>query len=120
MSYGRFLQEVRRSRLLSQSDLAATTGISQPNLSAYENDRRAPTIDVLNRILVACGYQLVADAGQARVRCPLPVAGWFPDDDLPPPLPDDPVAASEPAPPGSPQERGRSVYEALRLGEATQ
>jgi len=81
---------VRRSRHLTQAQLAEVSGISQPNLSAYENGRRQPTLDVLNRILVACGYQLVADGGSREVRCPLPKAGWFPDEDLPPRLPDDP------------------------------
>jgi len=89
--YGSFLREVRRSRGLSQSQLAEIVGITQPNLSAYEQDRRIPGSDTLNRLLVACGYQLVARAGRAQVACPLPRAGWFPDDDDPPPLPDDPA-----------------------------
>jgi len=76
---------------MTQAELSATTGISQPNLSAYENGHRQPTLDVLNRIMVACGYQLVADGGPAKqVRGPLPKVGWFPDEDLPPRLPDDP------------------------------
>ena len=33
----------------------------------------------------------MARAGDAQVACPLPRAGWFPDDDDPPPLPDDPA-----------------------------
>lgn len=88
--YGAFLREVRTSRNLTQAQLAAVVGISQPNLSAYENDRRSPTLDVLNRIVVACGYQLLADGGSRQVRVPLPKAGWFPLEDLPPRLPDDP------------------------------
>lgn len=32
---------------------------------------------MLNRYLVACGYQLVADGGHRQVRCPLPKVGWF-------------------------------------------
>ena len=75
---------------MTQAQLCEITGISQPNLSAYENDRRQPTLDVLNRVMVACGYQLVADGGSKQVRAPLPKAGWFPDEDLPPRLPDDP------------------------------
>jgi len=57
-------------------------GIEQPNLSAYENDRQMPSADMLNKILVACGYLLEAVAGKRRVRCPLPKAGWFDDDGL--------------------------------------
>ena len=88
--YGPFLRELRVSRAMTQEQLAKVVGISQPNLSAYEQGRRVPTLDVLNRIVVACGYQLVADGGSHAVRCPLPSAGWFPDEDVPPRLPDDP------------------------------
>lgn len=116
--YGAFLRQVRRSRGLTQAELATVTGMSQPNLSAYENDRRAPTIDVLNRYLVACGYQLVADGGSRQVRCPLPKAGWFPDDDLPDRLPDDPPdetpAIGRDA---SLAERLRAIDDVLLIGE---
>ena len=88
--YGPFLRQLRTSRSLTQSQLSQITGLSQPNLSAYENDRRTPTLDVANRIIVACGYQLVADGSHREVRAPLPKVGWFPDEDLPPRLPDDP------------------------------
>ncbi len=88
--YGSFLKQVRTSRGMTQAQLAANVGISQPNLSAYENDRRMPSLDIANRILVACGYELVADGGSRRIDAPLPKAGWFPDDDVPPRLPDDP------------------------------
>jgi len=88
--YGSFLRQVRTSRGLTQGQLAEIVGISQPNLSAYENDRRLPSLDAANRILVACGYQLVADGGATTVRAPLPKVGWFPLEDLPPRLPDDP------------------------------
>jgi transcriptional regulator with XRE-family HTH domain len=80
----------RRSRGLSQEQVAAIAGVAQPNLSAYENDRRLPSVDTLNRLLVACGYQLAAhDGGNGVIYCPLP-GGFFSDDDDPPPLPDDP------------------------------
>jgi transcriptional regulator with XRE-family HTH domain len=88
--YGAFLRQLRTSRSMTQAQLCEITGLSQPNLSAYENDRRSPTLDVLNRVMVACGYQLVADGGTKQVRAPLPNAGWFPLEDLPPRLPDDP------------------------------
>jgi predicted nucleotidyltransferase len=45
--------DVRAERLaagLSQSQLARAANVSQPNLSAYENGRRAPSPDVLARI----------------------------------------------------------------------
>lgn len=117
--YGSFLRSVRASRSLSQAQLAEVVGISQPNLSAYENDRRTPTLDVLNRIVVACGYQLLADGGSAQVPCPLPKAGWFPDDDVPAPLDDDP--AGEPWRPPlatSLEQRGEAAWEVLELADA--
>lgn len=88
--YGDFLVRVRRSRGMTQAQVAENSGISQPNLSAYENDRRVPTADVLNRILVSCGYQLAAVAGERVVTCDLPRGGWFPDEDDPGAMPGDP------------------------------
>jgi transcriptional regulator with XRE-family HTH domain len=70
--YGTFIREARTSRGLTQVDLARITGIEQPNLSAYENDRQMPSADVLNRIMVGCGYILEATAGERRLMCPLP------------------------------------------------
>ncbi|MCX7619500.1 MAG: helix-turn-helix domain-containing protein [Acidimicrobiales bacterium] len=88
--YGQFLRRVRESRGLTQAELSEISGVSQPNISAFENDRRTPTIDTLNRLLVACGYELAAVAGRRMIVAPLPRAGWFPDETLPLPLPDDP------------------------------
>ena len=116
--YGQFLRQVRTSRAMTQVQLAETVGISQPNLSAYENDRRLPSIDVVNHILVACGYELVADGGSRRIACPLPKAGWFPDEDLPPRLPEDPpdevplITAATPM-----NERVSAIHDLLALAE---
>ncbi len=70
--YGAFIKQVRVSRGLTQVELATIVGIEQPNLSAYENDRQAPSADTLNRILFGCGYLLEATAGDQRIVCPLP------------------------------------------------
>ncbi len=40
----------RRAASLSQSQLARAAGVPQPNLSAYENGRRVPSPEVLERI----------------------------------------------------------------------
>jgi transcriptional regulator with XRE-family HTH domain len=88
--YGTFVRSVRTSRGLTQLERAEIAGISQPNLSAIENDRRMPTVDSLNRIVVACGYELAAVAGPNAIYAPLPKVGWFPDEDRPPRLDDDP------------------------------
>ena len=117
--YGAFIRDVRESRGLSQPQLAEVAGISQPNLSAYECDRRVPTADTLNRILVACGYQLAASDGRRTIFAPLPRAGWFPDYDLPPALSDDPgleeptVTADTPI-----EERVRIITAVLRLADS--
>ena len=45
--------DVRAARLaagMSQSQLALAAGVPQPNLSAYENNRRTPSLKVLERI----------------------------------------------------------------------
>ncbi len=116
--YGAFIRQLRESRGLSQETLAEVAGISQPNLSAYERDRRVPTADTLNRIVVACGYELAAAAGGRTIFCPLPVAYRFPDDDLPPADPGDPgdepptVTAETPI-----GERVRAIMAVLELAE---
>ncbi len=89
--FGAMVKQVRESRGMSQAQLAQVVGVDQPNISAIENDRRSPSAETLNRLLVACGYELAAVAGDRRVYAPLPAIGWFPDEDLPPVLPDDPA-----------------------------
>lgn len=118
--YGEFILALRRSRGLSQSDLAEVVGISQPNLSAYERDRRAPTLDTLNRLVVACGYELAATDGRRTIHCPLPMAGWFPDEGGPPRDPDDPPDEPPAVTAGTPMaDRVRAIMAALELAEAT-
>ena len=62
MSPGELIQAVRRRRGLTQAQLAARAGTSQPVVSAYEHDRRDPTIATLRRMVEAGGEQLVIDA----------------------------------------------------------
>ncbi len=88
--YGTFVRSVRQSRRLSQRQLATISGVGQANISAIENDRRVPSADTLNRLLVSCGYELAAAAGQRIITCPFPLGTWFPDEEVPPRLPDDP------------------------------
>jgi len=119
--YGAFLCAVRESRGLGQTELAELVGISQPNLSAYERGRRVPTADTLNRLLVACGYQLVASAGSRSVACALPRAGWFPDEDNPPRLPDDPADEPPTVDAGTPiDERVKVINAVLELASAAE
>lgn len=72
--YGQFIRDVRTSRGLSQTEVTRNAGIEQPNLSAYENDRQMPSLEMLNRILIGCGYLLEAVSGDRRLLCPLPGA----------------------------------------------
>ena len=44
------IRAARQALGLSQSQLARAAGVPQPNLSAYENGRRAPSAEVLERI----------------------------------------------------------------------
>jgi transcriptional regulator with XRE-family HTH domain len=81
--YGRFIRQCRTIRGISQVELARMVGTSQSNISACEHGRRIPTADTLNKIVVACGFVLVAEGSGSRVVCGLPRAGWFDDDDLP-------------------------------------
>jgi len=116
--YGTFVRSVREARGLTQAELAQVSGVPQPNISAIERDRRLPSLDTLNRLVVACGFELAAVAGDRAVHCPLPKAGWFPDEDLPERLEDDP--ADEPPIAGaqtSLEDRLRMVDAVLELAD---
>lgn len=117
--YGSFVRAAREARSLTQRELAEVSGVRQPNLSAIENDRRTPSADTLNRLLVACGFELAAVAGDRVVYCPLPRAGWFPDEDLPARTPSDPpdeAPALDPS--ASIEERARVVTAVLEAAQA--
>lgn len=118
--YGAFVRAVRESRQLSQGQLAQLSGIQQSNISAIENDRRMPSLDTLNRMVVACGYELMAVAGERRIACALPTVGWFPDEDLPPPVPGDPPDEPPTVTPQTPaSERSRVLTALLEAVDAT-
>jgi uncharacterized protein len=53
---------VRRRVALTQADLAARAGTSQPVVSAYEHGRRDPTVGTLRKLLAGAGAQLRLDA----------------------------------------------------------
>jgi transcriptional regulator with XRE-family HTH domain len=53
---------VRRRHGLTQAQLAARAGTSQPVVSAYERGRRDPTFHTLGRLVAAGGEELVVDA----------------------------------------------------------
>jgi transcriptional regulator with XRE-family HTH domain len=70
--YGAVLRRARTERGLTQLELSAIAGIEQPNISAIENDRRMPSAETLHRLLLACGFELVAAAGPRVVPIPAP------------------------------------------------
>ncbi|MDQ6910934.1 MAG: helix-turn-helix domain-containing protein [Actinomycetota bacterium] len=118
--YGTFVRAVREARSLTQRELAETSGVRQENISAIESGRRVPSADTLNRLLVACGFELTATAGQRTLYCPLPLQGWFPDEDLPArssadPPDEQPALASTASIP----ERARALTAVLEAMDAT-
>lgn len=116
--YGVFIRRMRSSRGLSQEELARTARVAQSNLSAYERDRRAPSLETLNRLAVACGYQLAATDGARVLYFPLPeVRDWYPP--APARAPGDPPdEAPVLARDATPEERGRALLELLDLADA--
>lgn len=117
--YGTFVRAVREARSLTQRELAEVSGVRQSNISAIEGGRRIPSADTLNRLLVACGFELTATAGDRRIYCPLPNGGWFPDEDLPARSPADPP--DEPPalrPDASMDERARAITSLLDASDA--
>ena len=114
--YGAFVRAAREARGLTQRDLALTSGVAQSNISAIENDRRTPSVDTLNRLVVACGLELAATAGALTIYCPLPSD----EDPWPDRVPGDPsdegpsLAAGAPA-----EERARVLTAVLDAVDAT-
>ncbi|CAQ02865.1 helix-turn-helix domain-containing protein [Clavibacter sepedonicus] len=49
-SVGEELRRLRREAALSQRELAAVTGVPQPNIAAYESGRRQPSPETLVRL----------------------------------------------------------------------
>jgi len=54
------LARVRRAAGLSQAELACRAGTSRPTLSAYEHGSKSPSLDTLERLFAAAGFELAA------------------------------------------------------------
>lgn len=52
------IREARRRARLSQTDLAQRAGVAQSVISAYESDRRDPSLRTLAKLIEATGHQL--------------------------------------------------------------
>ncbi|MGH8897956.1 MAG: helix-turn-helix domain-containing protein [Egibacteraceae bacterium] len=58
MSAGDILRRARAAAGLSQRAVAERAGVTQPEVSAYENGHRQPTVPTLQRLIAATGYNL--------------------------------------------------------------
>ena len=74
---GELLLQARRQARLSQTDVAERAHVAQSVISAYEGNRRAPSLATLSRLIEATGHHLVLDIAQ--------------DEDTRPGLPDTPL-----------------------------
>lgn len=55
------IREARRRAGLSQAELAARVGTSQPAIARYERARSLPDLSTVHRIVEACGLELRLD-----------------------------------------------------------
>lgn len=55
------IREARRQARLSQADLARRAGVTQPVISAYESDRREPSLGMLTKLVEATGGRLAVE-----------------------------------------------------------
>ncbi len=68
------IRRARAERGLTQTQLAEISGVKQANISAIENGRRTPGLDTLQRLVSACGFELLAAAGDRVLAFPPPVS----------------------------------------------
>jgi transcriptional regulator with XRE-family HTH domain len=54
-SFGFRLRVIRQIMKLSQDDVAASVGVSRSLISAFENERRTPTVEVATRLAQTLG-----------------------------------------------------------------
>lgn len=55
---GKVLKYMRKNKNLKQDVSAKTIGISQQNLSRYENEQRIVSFDMIEQIANKCGYEI--------------------------------------------------------------
>ncbi|MBA2607773.1 MAG: helix-turn-helix transcriptional regulator [Actinobacteria bacterium] len=69
--------------------LAEISGVEQTNISAIETGRRQPSASTLHQLLMSCGYEVVARAGDKII--PLPAS----PDDLPGDVAESPAVTAD-------------------------
>jgi transcriptional regulator with XRE-family HTH domain len=62
------IRDARQAAGLTQKQLAALAGTSQPTVAIYESGRRDPSTSTLIRLVEACGGRLRIEMGHAPVR----------------------------------------------------
>ncbi|MDX6699063.1 MAG: hypothetical protein QOE65_2460 [Solirubrobacteraceae bacterium] len=70
MNPGVAIREARARAGLSQEALAERAGTSQATVSAYENGRKRPSLETLERLLAAAGARLAVEHGASPRRAP--------------------------------------------------
>ena len=71
LAIGDTLRQARLSADLSQVELAARAGTSQPALARYETGASLPTLPTLERLLAACGRRLEIQTPSAQSSAPV-------------------------------------------------
>lgn len=61
ISTGKLLRRARLDARLSQTEVARRAHVAQSVISAYESDRREPSVTTLQRLVRATGHRLVID-----------------------------------------------------------
>ena len=105
--FGSIIREARQTRNLTQTQLAAISGVEQANISAIECNRRQPSASTLHQLLTACGFTLEAHAATRTIPFPVVIddhAGDAPVDRVDPSL--------------TPRQRNRLLMSALEASEA--
>lgn len=62
VDYAQRLRSLRERAGLTQAELASRAGLTTSVLSAYENGRREPRVDVFFRLVELAGYDVAYDA----------------------------------------------------------
>ena len=91
MDPAQLIRAVRRRHRLTQVELAARAGTSQPVVSAYEHGHRDPTFGTLRKLIEAGGERLIIDAR---------------------------LTASDVPAAASPEEHGRRLVDVLSIADA--
>lgn len=70
MNYGGEIRAARLAADLTQAQLASAAGTAQTAISAYEGERKTPSLDTLAKVLAAAGSRLEVVSGGRPVRTP--------------------------------------------------